>query len=44
MNIKKGKYNKKTTECIPGTKYDDTKLRWDLLPISEIEEVVKVLT
>jgi len=27
-----------------GTKLDDGKLRWDLLPLAEIEEVVKVLT
>lgn len=27
-----------------GMKFDDGKLRWDLLPITEIEEVVKVLT
>ena len=27
-----------------GLKYDQEKLRWDLLPIEVIEEVVKVLT
>ncbi len=27
-----------------GVKYDDGKLRWELLPIAPIEEVVKVLT
>jgi len=27
-----------------GTKYDTDKPRWDLLPIEEVEEVVKVLT
>ena len=26
-----------------GVKYDQEKLRWDLLPIEEVEEVVKVL-
>jgi len=27
-----------------GLKYDDGKLRWDLLPLEDIEEVVKVYT
>lgn len=27
-----------------GLKYDQDKLRWDLLPIEEIEDVVKILT
>ena len=27
-----------------GLKYDEGKLRWDLLPISEVEEIVKVLS
>ena len=27
-----------------GTKYDDKKLRWDLLPFDALEEVVKVYT
>jgi hypothetical protein len=27
-----------------GTKYDANKLRWDLLPIKEVEDVVQVLT
>jgi hypothetical protein len=27
-----------------GLKYDNDKLRWDLLPIAEVEEVVKILT
>ena len=27
-----------------GKKYDDKKLRWDLLPYAEIEDVVKILT
>lgn len=29
---------------IEGFKLDSEKLRWDLLPITEIEEVVKILT
>jgi hypothetical protein len=29
---------------LKGLKYDDGKLRWDLLPIEEVEDVVKVLT
>lgn len=28
----------------PGLKFDDGKLRWDLLPWEAIEEIVKVLT
>lgn len=27
-----------------GLKYDDKKLRWDLLPIEQVEEIVKILT
>lgn len=27
-----------------GLKYDGGKLRWDLLPMAEVEEIVKVLT
>ncbi len=27
-----------------GTKYDGDKLRWDLLPLEEVEKVVEVLT
>jgi len=27
-----------------GIKYDDGKPRWDLLPMEEVEEIVKVLT
>ena len=27
-----------------GVKYDNDKLRWDLLPMAPVEEVVKVLT
>jgi len=29
---------------IEGTKYDEDKPRWDLLPFTEVEKVVKVLT
>jgi len=32
------------TNMGPGLKYDAEKLRWDLLPIDCIEEVVKVLS
>ena len=31
-------------KLIKPLKFDNNKLRWDLLPIEEIEEVVKVLT
>jgi hypothetical protein len=27
-----------------GIKYDEGKLRWDLLPLNEVEDIVKVLT
>jgi len=29
---------------VQGNKYDQGKLRWDLLPIAEIEDIVKILT
>lgn len=29
---------------IPSVKYDQGKLRWDLLPFKEVEEIVEVLT
>jgi hypothetical protein len=31
-------------ELGPGMKYDNGKLRWDLLPIEEVEKVVDILT
>jgi hypothetical protein len=34
----------KELENIEGLKYDDNKLRWDLLDMNSIEEIVKVLT
>ena len=30
--------------CAPGTKYDGAKLRYDLLPMGPLDQVVKVLT
>lgn len=30
--------------CPPGTKYDGAKLRYDLLPMGPLDQVVKVLT
>lgn len=32
------------TEYNLGLKYDSGKLRWDLLPIEEVEEIVQILT
>lgn len=31
-------------KCAPGTKYDGSKPRWDLLPFKQVEDVVRVLT
>lgn len=33
-----------TGSCLPGTKYDDDKDRWDLLPWEETRQIVQVLT
>jgi hypothetical protein len=34
-----------STECVcSGKKYDNGKLRWDLLPLGPVEEVVEILT
>lgn len=30
--------------CVPGTKHDAGKARWDLLPMAEVAQVVDVLT
>lgn len=40
----KEKIKERKNEKIFGVKYDNDKLRWDLLPFREVEEVVKVLT
>ena len=31
-------------QCMPGTKPDEKKLRWDLLPWNELEDIVRSLT
>ncbi len=31
-------------QCKPGTKYDGGKLRWGLIPLNSLSEIVKVLT
>lgn len=32
------------SDCPPGTKYDGDKLRYDLLPMGPVDEIVRVLT
>lgn len=32
-----------TTSVVPGVKDDDVKLRWSLLPLGAVEEIVRVL-
>ena len=34
----------KKTDSVLGRKNDDNKLRWDLLPWEEVEEIVEILT
>jgi hypothetical protein len=44
MSVGLSDEEKEALQTIHGTKYDGTKLRWDLLPLDTIEDVVKVLT
>ena len=39
-----GKISDLKAKLKEGQKHDQDKLRWDLLPVEEIEEIVKVLT
>ena len=44
MTYMKSTANKLTTAEGPGLKFDDGKLRYDLLPFSVIDELVNILT